>query len=132
MIQGRKIDAIPNEMTKRIFEDYESSKIQEHFTIDAFIKKWKISRSWFHKKRQQFQQLGHWKTKTGKPGPKKRILQQHVEELKNIVVSQPDATLEEIRERLPVRVSHQTVANELSLLDLVYKKNAPRRRTKPA
>jgi hypothetical protein len=70
MIQGRKITAIPNEMTKRIFEDYESSKSRPNFTINAFIKKWNVSRSWFHKKRHQLQQLGHWKTKTGKPGPK--------------------------------------------------------------
>lgn len=94
MIQGRKIDAIPDAMTKRIFEDYEQSRNDEGFTIDAFVKKWKVSRSWFHKKRQQLQQLGHWKTKTGKPGPKKRILEPHIEELKNIVTEQPDATLE--------------------------------------
>ena len=130
MVHGRKIDAIPNEMTKRIFEDYESSKSQSNFTINAFLEKWKVSRSWFHKKRQQLQQLGHWKTKTRKPGPKTRILEPHLDELKNIVTNQPDATLEEICELLPVRVSHQTVANELDLMDLVYKKNAQRRRTK--
>jgi transposase len=35
----------------------------------------------------------------------------------------PDATLEEIREQLPVNVCNETVAAALRKLKLVYKKN---------
>jgi transposase len=116
------MDPIPDEMTRRIFHDYEASKGNDDFSICQFVKKWAVSRSWFYKKLNQLKELGHWKTKTGKTGPK-RILEPHIDTLKAIIAKQPDATLNEIRDRLPVGVSHQTVANALKRLNLTYKKN---------
>ncbi|GHV10351.1 hypothetical protein AGMMS50229_21400 [Campylobacterota bacterium] len=51
--------------------------------------------------------------------------------LKQIVDQTPDATLEEIREQLPVQVSIQTVHVELKKLKLTYKKATPCQRATP-
>ena len=59
-----------------------------------------------------------------KNGPRPK-LQPHDE----LVAKTPDATLEEIREQLPVQVCPQTVSNALIRLKLVYKKTTPRLRT---
>jgi transposase len=50
-------------------------------------------------------------------------LTEYRELLRRLVDQSPDATLEELREQLPVRVCIQTVANELRRLKLIYKKN---------
>jgi len=108
---------IPTEMRKRILADLNSG-----MTWTATAEKWKISQSFIAKLQRQVRETGNVEPIKPKTGPKPK-LEPHHQLLQSIVAETPDATLEEIRERLPVKVCPQTVANALIKLKLVYKKN---------
>lgn len=108
---------IPTELRKRILDDCDHG-MSEHNAA----KKWKVGRSTIAKIKKQRRETGSIEPKTAKTGPKPK-LKEHRGLLQQIVTETPDATLEEIREQLPVHVSIPTVFNELRKLKLVYKKN---------
>jgi len=108
---------IPTEMRRRILDD-----CTEGMTEKAAALKWKVSQSFIAKLKRHVRETGSVEPKRGKTGPKPK-LEPHYSKLKKIVADTPDATLFEIRDALPVKVSHQTVANELKKLKLVYKKS---------
>ena len=107
---------IPTEMRKRILADLNSG-----MTWLATAAKWNISPSFIAKLKRQLRDgsIAPLKPQTG-PKPK---LEPHYELLQHIIAETPDATLSEIQEALPIKVSHQTVADALIKLKLVYKKN---------
>jgi len=108
--------AIPVEMRRRILDDCDGG-----MTEKAAAAKWKVGRSTIAKIKHQRRELGHIKPLQGTPGRKAK-LREHRGLLQQIVADAPDATLEEIREQLPVAVCIQTVHVELKKLKLVYKK----------
>ena len=109
---------IPTEMRKRILDDINSG-----MTWTATAQKWKVSTSFIAKLQRQVREIGTIEPIKPKTGPKPK-LEKHRDRLKQIVAETPDATLAEIQDLLPINVSHQTVANELKKLKLVYKKNS--------
>ena len=108
---------IPTEMRTRIFDDLNSG-----MTWVATAEKWKISHSFIAKLKRQVRETGNIAPIIPKTGPKPK-LEPHYPLLQQIVADTPDATLAEMQEMLPINVSHQTVANALIKLRLVYKKN---------
>ena len=109
---------IPTEMRRRILEDCDNG-MTEHQAAE----KWKVARSTIANIKKQRRETGSIEPRKGTPGPKAK-LREHRHLLREIVTQTPDATLEEIREQLPVAVSVQTVHVELKKLKLIYKKNA--------
>jgi transposase len=108
---------IPTEMRKRILADLNSG-----MTWIATAAKWNISPSFIAKLKRQLRDTGSIAPLKPKTGPKPK-LEPHYELLQHIIAETPDATLSEIQEALPIKVSHQTVADALIKLKLVYKKN---------
>ena len=108
---------IPTEMRKRILDD-----LNDGMTWAATAKKWSVSQSFIAKLKRQVRDTGSIGPISPKTGPTPK-LEKYRDRLKQIVAETPDATLAEIQNALPVNVSHQTVANELKKLKLVYKKN---------
>jgi len=104
-------------MRKRILADLSSG-----MTWLATAEKWHISPSFIAKLKRQVRDTGCIEPVKPKTGPKPK-LEPHSELLQRIVAETPDATLAEIQGALPIKVSHQTVANALIKLKLVYKKN---------
>ena len=91
---------IPNEMRQRILDDC-NVRISEV----AAAEKWKVSPSFITKLKRHVRETGSLAPKNGKTGPKRKLescreLLQH-----HIVEQTPDATLEEIRDQLPVDVT---------------------------
>jgi len=121
------MNPIPNEMRKRILDDCNNGMSEV-----AAAEKWGVSPSFITKLKRHVRDTGSVEPKNGKRGAKSKLEPYH-HHLKKIVADTPDATLFEIRDALPVAVSHQTVANELMKLKLVYKKNncAPPNRSDP-
>ena len=120
---------IPTELRKRILDD-----IADGMTEIAVAKKWKVSQSFIAKLKRRVRETGNLEPKISKTGPKhvtKNTLEPHQELLKNIVAKTPDATLEEIRAQLPIKVTTPTVFHELRRLKLTYKKTASRERAAP-
>ena len=109
--------AIPTEMRKRILKD-----ISNGMTALSAATKWDVSKSFIDKLKRRVRETGNIEPIKPKTGPKPK-LEQYRDRLQQIVTETPDATLEEIREQLPVNVCPQTVANALIKLKLVYKKN---------
>jgi len=108
---------IPTAMRKRILDD-----INNGMTWIKTSEKWKVSQSFIAKLQRQVRETGSLEPIKPKTGPKPK-LEPHYKLLRKIVEKTPDATLAEIQEQLPISVSHQTVANALIKLKLVYKKN---------
>jgi transposase len=104
-------------MRRRILDDCDSG-----MTEKAAAQKWKVGRSTIAKIKKQRRDTGSIEPLKGTPGRKAK-LREHRGVLQQIVAETPDATLEEIREQLPVAVSIQTVHVELKKLKLIYKKN---------
>jgi transposase len=121
------MQAIPTEMRRRILDDCDSG-----MTEKIAAQKWKVGRSTIAKIKKQRRDTGTIEPLKGTPGRKVK-LRAHRGALQHIVDQTPDATLEEIREQLPVAVSIQTVHVELRKLKLVYKKNnsTPPRKSGP-
>lgn len=108
---------IPTEMRRRILDDCANG-----MTEAAAANKWNVSESFITKLKRRVRETGSLEPQKGQTGPKPK-LEAHHDCLKRIVAETPDATLFEIRDALPVKVSHQTVANELKKLKLSYKKS---------
>jgi transposase len=107
---------IPTEMRTRILDDLNSG-----MTWLATAEKWKISQSFIAKLKRQVRNTGSIEPIKPKTGPKPKLAP-HYQLLQKIIAETPDATLAEIQDLLPIKVSHQTVADALHKLKLVYKK----------
>jgi len=108
---------IPTAMRQRILADLNSG-----MTWLATAEKWNISPSFIAKLKRQLRDTGSIDPLKPKTGPKPK-LEPHYELLPHLIAETPDATLSEIQEALPIKVSHQTVAAALIKLKLVCKKN---------
>jgi transposase len=118
--------AIPTEMRKRILNDCDGGMPEK-----TAAEQWKVGRSPIAKIKQQRRNTGSIAPLKGVPGRKAK-LRGHRGLLQQIVAETPDATLEEIREQLPVAVSIPTVHVALKQLKWIYKKTVARLRTRAA
>ena len=89
----------------------------------AVANKYRVSPSWIRRLKQRRRQTGEIAPRPR--GPNRRTkLSAHQEELGRLVEQSPDATLEELRAQLPVRVSVGTLCNALRALKLRFKKRS--------
>ena len=86
-------------------------------------KRYRVARSWIYKLVERRQTLGHIEPLKRKRGPKPKLRDQLVP-LKEIVAQYPDATLEELRLKLPLLVSVTTLWRALHALKLTFKKKS--------
>jgi transposase len=91
-------------------------------TERAAAEKWRVSAKWIQKIKKHRRETGFCEPVPRKYSRKTKLAT-HRELLRRMVEAAPDATLEELREQLPVLVCIQTVANELKRMRLTYKKN---------
>jgi transposase len=92
-------------------------------TEKAAAEKWRVSAKWIQKIKKLRRETGLLEP-VKRNRERKMKLTEYRELLRRLVDQTPDATLEELREQLPVRVCIQTVANELRRLKLTFKKNS--------
>ncbi|GHT26517.1 hypothetical protein FACS18942_04110 [Planctomycetales bacterium] len=85
--------------------------------------KYSVSKQWIQILKKRLKETGNYEAKPlqGVAG-RKRKLKEHQETLQSIVAATPDATLEELAEQLPIKVSTSMVYRELQHLKLTYKK----------
>ena len=82
--------------------------------------------------RQQFRQRGTLQPRTHRSGRRGLLTEERKQRLEKLLSERPDATLAELGARLDRRFRTSTVDLWLRRLGWRYKKNAGRRRTKPA
>jgi len=92
--------------------------------------RYRVSRSWIYRMLKQRHELGHVIPLKGKMGRKPKL--KNEAELRRLIAERPDATLEELREKLDVCVSVSTLCRTLHAFKLTLKKSHSRRRTAAA
>lgn len=97
--------------------------------VDAGMKireisdKYRVTTKWIGDLRKLRAETGSLEPRHGKPGPKPKLAA-HAEQLAQLVKAQPDASLEELREQLPVAVGSTTVWRALRVLEFTFKKSS--------
>ena len=111
--------AYSSDLRTRVLADYDkgvgAAELAENYSV---------SERWVYKLVERRRKLGTIEPLYGKPGPEPK-LGAHLDKVKTLVAQQPDATLEELRAQLPVKVCVATVWNTLQRLELTLKKSTP-------
>jgi transposase len=82
----------------------------------------RVSERWIYTLVSRRQKIGTIEPLYNKPGPKPK-LGSHLDHLQALVQQRPDATLEELRQQLPVPVCLTTVWNALEDLGITLQKS---------
>ena len=88
-------------------------------------RKYRVSTRWLYKLRRQRETTGNLAARRGQTGPPRALAGSGEEELVDLVRQSPDATLQELRDRLTAKVSRVTVWRTLKRLGLTLKKSCP-------
>jgi transposase len=94
--------------------------------------KYSVSESWVRRLKQRQKATGSIARRPPSPG-RPVVLAPHEDHVRELVRDDPDATLDELRQRLGVEVSIGALCNYLRRLKLSFKKKSSRRpsRTEP-
>ncbi len=95
-------------------------------TVEA-AERFEVSTSFVRKLKQRRRETGRIEAYPRRSGPKPK-LKKHESRLRALIKAQPDATLEELRDRLGVKVPLSTVWYAIDRLGLSVKKNRTRQR----
>jgi len=114
--------SISVDLRKRILKACDSG-----LGTQAVATRFEVSTSFVRKLKQRRRETGRIEAFPRRSGPKPK-LKAHEEALRGLIHAQPDATLEELRERLGVEVELSTLWYTLDRLGLTVKKNPARQR----
>jgi transposase len=112
------MEAYSMDLRRRVVADSD-----EGLGTTALAKKYRVSESWIRN-------LKRWRRESGQIGPRpQRVhhetkLDEHLEQLQELVRRQPDATLAELRVQLGVDVSISTISRVLRRLQMTFKKKS--------
>jgi len=96
---------------------------------DAVAEKYRVSGSWVRWLRQRRRQTGEIGPRAQRYGPRRK-LEPHLHTLQALIDEQPDRTLAELQDALPVAVSIPTIWRAVEDLRLRVKKNGTPLRTR--
>lgn len=114
------------DLRARVLKDYD-----EGIRPVNLARRYRVARSWIYKLLEQRRKIGHIEPLRGNKGRKPK-LKSHHDQLRRLVAQCPDATLEELRLKLDVKVGLSTLWRALDALKLTLKKSHPRCGTKAA
>ena len=105
------------DLRSRILADYDAG-----VGPSELARRYRVARSWVYKLLEQRRELGHIEPLKGEVGRKPKLKDQR-ERLREIVAQFPDATLAELRQKLPLSVGISTLWRALAELKLTLKKS---------
>lgn len=111
------------DLRSRVLADYDAGERPVALAV-----RYRVSRSWVYRMAKQRRVVGHIEPLKGEMGRKPKL--RNEPELRRIVAESPDATLEELRQKLDICVSVSTLYRALHALKLTLKKSHSRRRAK--
>ena len=114
------------DLRQRVMKAYDEGK----WTVGQIAERFKVGEWWVHKLKRQRQSEGHIAPRKGKVGKPRSLAPEQVNRLERYVDAQPDATLEQMREKLGVACTIITIHNTLRRLGYRFKKNAAGQRTR--
>lgn len=113
------MDAYSIDLRQRILEDCDGG-----MTTRLAATKYRVSESWIRRLKQRRRETGETTARSSRPKTVKKTLAEHAELLHRLVREHSDATLDELRARLPVAVGRTTVWRALEELKLSFKKKS--------
>src|SRR2546423_388290 len=100
---------------QRILDD-----LDRGMTTREVATKFNVSESWIRRLKQRRRETGEAAPRVRKPNPPSWLV--HADSIRAGVAEQPDATLEELRQKLQLPMSAATLCRALQTLKLVIKK----------
>jgi transposase len=98
-------------------------------TTRAVATKYSVSESWVRRLKQRRRESGEVAPRAPDPGPEPSW-HAYADRLREAIAHTPDATLEELRDRLGLAVALSTLWRAVAALGLSVKKKSPGRRSK--
>lgn len=100
--------------------------VEEGHSPDEVAESLDVSRAWVYRLMQRYREEGNFEAKKmGTKTPPK--LTEHKEELRKLVKEHPDATLKELQEKLPIKISIGALFNALRREGITLKKKSSTR-----
>jgi transposase len=120
--------AYSNDLRERIFR---AAKAGE--SIKSVAKVFEVSVGWVYKILARYRQTGSYAALPYNNGAPRKLSEEDLQLLRKLVQEQPDASLQELKEKGNFTVSLATIHRALrNQLKITYKKNSSRQRTKPS
>jgi transposase len=116
------MDAYSADLRVRILDDCDGG-----MTTRVVATKYRVSESWVRRLKQRRRETGETSPRSSRPKTTKKVLADHLELLQQLIRETPDATLEELRSKLPVQVSVTTIWRTLEELKISFKKKSSTR-----
>jgi transposase len=101
-------------------------------TRDTIAERFGVSVSWIRRLLQRRRETGSIAALSPNSGRKPKLNHRQMERLRRIVARHPDATLQELKAYLGVRMSDDALLRALGKLNLTLKKSRSSRRSKSA
>ena len=114
------------DLRQRVLKAYDENK----WTVGQIAERFKVGEWWVHKLKRQRKAGGGIGPRKGKVGQPRRLGPEQVNRLEQYVDKHPDATLEQIHEKVGAACTMVTIHNTLKRLGYRYKKNAAGQRTR--
>ena len=119
--------ALSLDLRERIVACYDRGDL----TQKAVAERFSVSEFTVKKLLRQRRETGCLAPRYGRNGGKRKILPEHQEQLRELLGTRPDMTLEELRDALGIDCTVQAIHYALSRMGYSYKKNATRQRARP-
>jgi len=114
------------DLRERVMKAYDEGQ----WTVGQLAERFKVGEWWIYKLKRQRQNEGSLAPRKGAVGQPRRFQAGQLNRLQQYVDRHPDATLEQIREKLGVSCTVVTIHHTLRRLGYRYKKNAAGQRTR--
>ena len=114
------------DLRQRVMKAYDEGK----WTVGQIAERFKVGEWWVHKLKRQRQRGGGIAPRKGKVGKPPSFRVEEINRLQRYVDQHPDATLEQIHEKIGATCTMVTIHNTLKRLGYRYKKNAAGQRTR--
>ena len=114
------------DLRQRVLKAYDEKK----GTVRQIAERFKVGEWWVYKLKRQRGGGGGIAPRKGKVGQPRRLGPEQLNRLTQYVDKHPDATLEQIHEKLAVSCTLVTIHHTLQRLGYRYKKNAAGQRTR--
>ncbi len=114
------------DLRERVMKAYDEGK----WSVGQIAERFKVGEWWVHKLKRQRKHEGSLAPRKGPVGQPRSFQGGQLKRLQRYVERHPDATLEQIREKLGVPCSVVTIHHTLRRLGYRYKKNAAGQRTR--
>ena len=110
------MEAYSKDLRVRILRDSENGMGTREVAL-----KYDVSESWVRRLKQRQRETGEITARQQRSGPQPKWLD-HCEQIERLIKNQPDITLRELCEKLPIDISISTVHRALRHLQFTFKK----------